>query len=84
MAQKKELVTLGELSARLTSELQEVEDCEDSEITVKYRLKEPDTDGCNWSDDVSVRVGSKATSEYLQPHVSRIVHCAKSRYNVTD
>ena len=84
MVDQRELVTLDELSARLTSELQEIEDCEGSEITVKYRLREPDADGCNWSEDVSIRVGPNATAEYLTPYVDSIVTRARAIFNVKD
>ena len=83
MVDQRELVTLDELSARLTSELQEIEDCEGSEITVKYRLRELDADGCNWS-DVSIRVGPNATAKYLEPYVDSIVTRARAIFNVKD
>ncbi len=84
MPQNRQLLTIEELSKRLTAELQTVEDGKGSEITVRYRLREPDADGCNWSDTVSVRVGPNATSEYLAPYVSRIVRQARAKYNVKD
>jgi hypothetical protein len=78
------LVSKKQLSEILTSELHKIEDAEGSRITVQYSLREPDPDGCNWSDSVIVGVGPKASSEYLTPHVQRIVAAARREYNVTD
>ena len=84
MSRQFELVTQSELSAILTAELQKIEDCAGSVITVKYRLQEPDDEGCNWSDDVSIRVGPKASSSYVIPHVEGIVRRARARYNLVE
>ena len=79
----RETVTRAGLSDILTAELQTIEDAAGSRITVQYELLEPDADGCNWSDSVSVRVGPKASPEYLRPIVSDIIKRARSRYNIS-
>ncbi len=82
MPSERTLLTLSELSAWLTTELQKISDAEGSEITVQYALREPDADGCNWSDTVVLRVGKAASSEYLQPYVRQLVEVARKRFNV--
>lgn len=84
MSRQRELLTKQELSNRLSSELQEVEDAEGSEIRVQYLLGEPDEDGCNWSDSIVLRLGPKATKEGLAPSVARIVAQARMKYNIKD
>lgn len=82
MAGSKTLLTLNELSAWLTTELQKSPDAGDSEITVQYALRDPDEEGCNWSDTVVLRVGHGASHEYLQPFVQQLVGVARKKFNV--
>ena len=82
MHSAKTTITLSELSAWLTTELQKIPDAGGSEITVQYSLREPDAYGCNWSDTVVLRVGEDASSEYLQPYVRQLVDVARKRFNV--
>ena len=82
MSSERTLLTLNELSAWLTAELQKVPDAEGSAITVQYALREPDADGCNWSATVALHVGPNASHEYLQPCVSQLVVVARKQFNV--
>lgn len=82
MARQKTFLTLKELSAWLTTELQKIPDAGDSEITVQYALRDSDEDGCNWSDTVVLRVGHAASAEYLQPYVQQLVGIARKRFNL--
>ncbi len=82
MSGEKALLTLSELSAWLTAELLKISDAEGSSITVQYALREPDTDGCNWSDTVVLHVGPNASHEYLQSHVRHLVLVARKKFNV--
>lgn len=78
------LVTLDELSAQLTDQLQEVQDATGSRIAVQYVLREPDADGCNWSDNIVLAVGPTATREALQPFVTQLVQAARMKFNVKE
>ncbi|MBK9520512.1 MAG: hypothetical protein IPO13_02630 [Rhodocyclaceae bacterium] len=82
MPDARELVTLSELSDRLTTELQKAEDAAGSKITVQYMLREPDATGCNWSDSVVLQVGPNASKESLAPYVAQLVQHARQRFNV--
>lgn len=82
MSDARELVTLNELNAKLTDKLQNVEDAAGSKITVQYILREPDVDGCNWSDSVVLRVGPNASKEILAPYVAQLVKDARKKFNV--
>lgn len=82
MPSSRTLLTLNELSAWLTTELQKIPDAGGSEITVQYALREPDADGCNWSDTVVLRVGQTASHEYLRPYVRQLVGVARKKFNV--
>lgn len=77
-------MTLDELSAWLTTELRKIEDCHDSSVAVQYLLRNPDADGCNWSDEVVLSVGRSATADYLYPHVRRLVGEARLKFNVKE
>jgi hypothetical protein len=85
MVPARKLVTLDELSALLTSELQKIPDAAGSKITVQFRLREPDADGCNWSDtDIVVSHGPNALHKNLAPHVQQLVKDARERFNIQD
>ena len=80
----KEIVTLLELSAYLSAELQKMEDAAGSEIMVRYTFNEPDDEGCNWSDDVLLQVGQNTTKEALAPRAAQLVRNARKRFEVVD
>jgi hypothetical protein len=82
MTNGRELVTLSELSARLTDELQKVSDAAGSAIFVRYMLQEPDEEGCNWSDSVILKIGSGVSREVLTPYVTQLMQDARKRFNV--
>jgi hypothetical protein len=84
MSTSRVIVTLDELSAQLTSQLQEVEGAAGSKIAVQYILQEPDANGCNWSDRIVLTVGPKSASEKLLPFVAQVVQAAQMRFNVKE
>lgn len=77
----KTLVSQDQLSTWMTSELQKIDECRDSQIRGVVALQFPDEDGCNWSDSLTVNSGGVA-SEILIPHVRRIVAEARERFNL--
>ena len=77
-------VTIKELQAHLTGELQMVEDCEGCSVDSIMPLQLPDEDGCNWSDMVYVRSGPEVAADCFRPHVRRIVADAQRRFNLRD
>jgi len=82
MANRK-AVSRDALNKWLTDELQIVEDCDGSSLSVQYLLAVPDADGCNWS-GVVARVGPKTTAEQLQPVAVRIADKARALFNLTE
>jgi len=82
MTIERELVTLSELSARLSDALQKVSDAAGSAISVQYKLQEPDEEGCNWSDSVILKIGPNTSREALVPYVTQLMQDARERFNV--
>lgn len=78
----REIVTIQELTAYLTAELQKVRDCGGCSIRGILPYQQPDEDGCNWSDNVWVSTGGDMPEEYIKPHVQRIVVEARKRFNL--
>ena len=76
--------TMGEISDWMTAQLCTLEDCAGSALTVKYRLRELNETGCNWSEDCNIRVGPNATSEYIAPLAAPIVRAARAQFNMAD
>jgi hypothetical protein len=76
------LLTISELSEWMTRQLCEIEDLEGSKIIVQYSLKEPDANGCNWSDNVFLRLGPNASADLAWEHVGRLVREARKKFNV--
>lgn len=84
MADEKTLLTLEELSAWMTQQVQQFEDCEDTTIIVRYKLQEPDAEGVNWSEDLGYRLGPNATAELITAHIKSILQDARMRFNVKE
>lgn len=85
MSTNRELLTIEELSKRLTAQLQKIKGCEVSTISVQYRMPELGSDGCNWIESaVSMQVEPPATKDILRQHVLRLVREARAKYNVKD
>jgi hypothetical protein len=82
MLQSRKFLTQKQLNKKLTDALQLIEDAEGSEIRIQHLLATPDEEGCNWADDVVLRVGEKANAQYLRPHVRDIVSRARRMYNL--
>ena len=77
------LVTRAALSEWFTSQVQAQQGCEDATVSVQYRLAQPDTDGCNWSNDFVINPGS-STVEAVQAVLRRLLPDARKNFNVTD
>lgn len=77
----RELKTRREISDWITRELRAHLGCEETSVTVQYELREPESDGCNWSRDLSVNYGrndSVVVHRYLRP----LFEEARRRFNV--
>ena len=74
-----ELKSRKEIATWITAELQKVKTCEECTVNSVMPLRQPDRDGCNWSDSIVVRAGPEADYE---PHLRRIVQEARRRFNV--
>lgn len=77
------LVTSENLAEWMTAELRKVEDCGDCGVGDVNRLQQPDADGCNWSDSLTVRSGG-VPLEYFRPHLEKIVARARAEFNLED
>ena len=77
----KELVTADQLANWITTELQKVEGCQYCKITGVTPLREPDSEGCNWSDSVTVSSGG-VPADYFMPPVQRIILEARKKFNL--
>ncbi len=78
------LITLDELSNKLTEQLQQVDGAGESRVTVQYILQEPDADGCNWSDSVVLTLDKDTSSKTLGPFVTQLVQAARMKFNVKE
>lgn len=82
MTAAREVITMSDLSSKLTLELQAVDGAAESKISVQYKLAGLDEDGCNWSDDIVLSLDPKSSSQLLFPHVANIVSLARRKYNI--
>jgi hypothetical protein len=82
-------VTTRQLASRatidewMTLELQRAPDCEGSQLTLSYRLCEPDAEGCNWS-DATLRLGPNTDARHAGPFAHEIVKRARAKFNLAD
>lgn len=63
----RELKTRQEISTWITQKLQAFPGCADATVTVQYQLREPMSDGCNWTDDLLLNYGTGDSESVLQP-----------------
>jgi hypothetical protein len=76
------IVSRDELNKILTEELQAHSDCEGTKVTVLYDLAEPDDKGCNWSADVSLRLGDGVDKEHASLLAAAIVQKNRLLFNL--
>ena len=82
-AMERSLVTLDDLSAWLTEQVSAMEDCEGTTVTVQYALREPDADGCNWSEsNIVFNAGRHASRDAVFQHIANLIPEARRRFNV--
>lgn len=80
MARK--IITREELNKTLTEELASCEGCEGTKVAVLYDLAEPDDTGCNWSADVSLRLGNEVDKEHASLLAAAIVQKNRLLFNL--
>ena len=78
----RKIVSREELNQILTDELASCEDCEGTKVTVLYDLAEPDDRGCNWSADVSLRLGNGVDKEHASLLAGAIVQKNRLLFNL--
>ncbi len=76
-------LSLDKLNAWLTQEIQKVEFCADASLKVRYRLAEPDENGCNWS-GLIVNQGSNLTADQAAAIATAIGNRAYALFNLAD
>jgi hypothetical protein len=75
-------VTRVELIALINAELADTAECPDGRVTGGlYRLRKPDSFGCNWSDSIIFSPAGNAQPQCLNA-LRQIVPQARERYNV--
>lgn len=67
----------------MTMELQRSPDCEGCQLSLSYRLREPDADGCNWT-DATLRLGPLTDARHAGPIAREIVERARKLFSLTD
>lgn len=82
MATERTLLTLQEQSSWMTEEVQKVEDCKGTTVTVQYRFQTPDAYGVNWSDNVIFSPGPNASRDVVLSLVGNLVREAREKFNV--
>jgi hypothetical protein len=70
------------LARWLTGELREFEGCEECEVRGVYRLREPDSDGCNWSIDGAYIHATGVPRNVLDPACAAVIARARERFNL--
>lgn len=79
----RELRTRKEISEWITTELRKHSACTDARVSVQFELREPEPDGCNWSDNVIINSGKSDREEVLE-HLRPILHRARRSFNVSE
>jgi hypothetical protein len=79
---EREIVSMERLSKWLTDYVQANEDCEGTVVRVQYKLQSPDSEGCNWSDNVVLIPGPNADKNILTGIVGNAVQEAQDKFNV--
>jgi hypothetical protein len=82
MTREKSLVSLDELSAWITEQVQKHDDCEGTSVTVQYQLQQQDADGCNWSDTFISALGPNASETGVTAILNQLLPEARKKFNV--
>lgn len=82
MPDGRKLMSKFEVNEILTSRLRAFDDCADCSVAVRYTYPEPDEQGCNWSPDVTIRMGAKASEETVTNIVSKLVEDLRKEVNI--
>ena len=75
------LVSDEELGNLLTAQLRKQLDCKDVLVIGITKLCQPDEEGCNWSDQLTVRSGG-VSDDYFLSNLQKIVQQARLRFNL--
>lgn len=78
----RKLISREDLNKILTEELQSHEGCEGTKVIVFYDLAEPDDKGCNWSADVTLRLGNGVDKEHASLLAAAIVEKNRLLFNL--
>ena len=78
----RKIVSREGLNKILTEELASCEACGGTRVTVLYDLAEPDEIGCNWSADVSLRLGDGVDKEHASLLAAAIVQKNRLLFNL--
>lgn len=73
------LITKKELKDWLTAEIQKEDGCQICEFRGVMGLREPDEDGCNWSDTLYLNQSGIPNSI-----IQKVVRSARVRFNISD
>ena len=79
----RQIATRAEIDAWMTQELQKTPDGKDCELTLSYRLREPDESGCNWS-QANLRCGPPTDKEKVLPIARSILISAQKKFNLAE
>lgn len=82
MTRERSLVSIDELSAWITEQVQKHDDCEGTSVTVQYQLQQQDADGCNWSDALVTTLGPNASETSVFAILRDLVPQARTKFNV--
>ncbi len=75
------LVAPSAIEAWLTEQLRTLEDCQDCAVSGVMALQEPDDQGCNWSDSLTVNCGG-VPYQYYGPHLQALILRARKQFNL--
>ena len=79
----REYISKESLQNWLTSEVQKLDGCETCKFGGVIGLAELDSDGCNWSETISLSM-AKVPREIYEPASLHIIQVAREKYNVSD
>jgi hypothetical protein len=79
---KQRLVSAKQLADWITAEIQKYEGCEDVRVNGDVLgLREPEPDGCNWSDSLSLSMGDADPADVASA-LSHTLQEARRRFNL--
>ena len=82
---ERELISGKRLVEIMNAELAKSDVCQDCQIADHIlRLREPDEDGCDWSDNIIIRCSGRSISLDCCRAALRVVGEARRLYNVSD